>query len=292
MSVLARATREMYRREAIPATLRWTLAARGMRDWLALVARALREPLGDRSRPVVARIAAEMFRRRYDALREEHPTLPYEAAVPRAPTLLFAALYQLPMEPRRAWIFSALGAPRRREAPQAWLLMRELDHEARWRELSVHLGEMLIVLTERLPDEVPRARQIVAKLCHDMGVAYARRMRRALALPGDRPVANAIEILRTSEYLFRVNPEHTSEADEVERTGFIDGNACPWWSRPGWQPVHCGIFGQFQAGVCSVFDLRYQLTTTIPKHGGDHCRVDLKPVSIRRSRDGAAVPGR
>jgi hypothetical protein len=30
-----------------------------------------------------------------------------------------------------------------------------------------------------------------------------------------------------------------------------EGNACPWYSRPGWNGAHCGIFGQFQSGVSS-----------------------------------------
>ena len=40
--------------------------------------------------------------------------------------------------------------------------------------------------------------------------------------------------------------------------------------------------------MCSVFELRYSLTTTIPKHGGDHCRVELsaRPIPLRRSADG------
>jgi len=80
---------------------------------------------------------------------------------------------------------------------------------------------------------------------------------------------------------------HHSDATESSGRGFIDGNACPWYPRPGWQQLHCGIFGQFQAGVCSVFGLSYQLTTTIPKHGGDHCRIDLQPIKLRRSRDAA-----
>jgi hypothetical protein len=289
VTLVGRVVREAYRREAIPAPLRWTLAAAGMRDWLALVARSLREPLGERARPVVSAVAEEMFRRRYETLRGSHDSLPDPARDPRAPALLMAALYQLPFEPRRAWIFDAIGRPKKREIPRAYALLRALDHDARWRETTVHLGEMLIVLTERLPSELPRARQIVAQLCHDMGVAYATRMLRVLELEDDTPVANAIEILRTSEYLFRVNPEHRSAADEATGLGFIDGSACPWWMRPGWQPLHCGIFGQFQAGVCSVFELRYKLTTTIPKHGGDHCRVDLEPIALRRSRGGEPV---
>ena len=167
---------------------------------------------------------------------------------------------------------------------RARALVRGLDAEAKWREVTVHLGEMLIVLTEELPDRLPRARQILATMCHGMGRRYARAMIGALALRADRPVANAIEVLRTSEYVFRVNPNHEVGADEARGEGFIDGDACPWYPRPGWAPIHCGIFGQFQAGVCEELGLSYKLTTTIPKHGGDRCRVDLRP--LRHKRDG------
>lgn len=35
----------------------------------------------------------------------------------------------------------------------------------------------------------------------------------------------------------------------------------------------------------------YQLTKAIPKHGGTTCRIDLKPIELRR-RDGSAIePG-
>ena len=50
--------------------------------------------------------------------------------------------------------------------------------------------------------------------------------------------------------------------------------------------MHCGIFGQFQSGISSVFGLRYQLTSTIPKHGGHTCRIDLRPL---RKKDGSVV---
>jgi hypothetical protein len=43
--------------------------------------------------------------------------------------------------------------------------------------------------------------------------------------------------------------------------------------------MHCGIFGQFQSGVCSVFGLDYKLDRTIPKHGGTTCRVTMSPLS-------------
>jgi hypothetical protein len=50
--------------------------------------------------------------------------------------------------------------------------------------------------------------------------------------------------------------------------------------------MHCGIFGQFQSGISSVFGLRYQLTQTIPKHGGSTCRIDLRPI---KKKDGTPI---
>jgi hypothetical protein len=94
---------------------------------------------------------------------------------------------------------------------------------------------------------------------------------------GNRP-AQAIEILRIGELIFRVNPQHESHADADARVGWLEGNACLWYSRPGWTRGHCGIFGQFQAGICSEFGLRYKLDRTIPKHGGEVCRVSLEPL--------------
>lgn len=273
-----------------PASIRWTLCALVMRDWVRLLARTLRKELGGEARPLVAEVIAETLRRRYVALRAEHPQLPALDASPRAPALVFAGLYQLPLASRDGWMLDGLGGPPRgREWLEVARLLRALDTEARWRELTIHLGEALIVATERLPARVPRARAVLANMCFELGKFYGARMQRLLELPDDTPVANAIEILRGSEYLFRVNPEHHAGADEATGVGFIDGNACPWYPRPGWQAGHCGIFGSFQGGVSSVFGLRYRLMETIPKHGGDHCRVELTTVQIRRSADGGAA---
>src|SRR5690606_25932049 len=122
--------------------------------------------------------------------------------------------------------------------------------------------------------------------CFDAGARYARDMKRAFRLP-DTP-ESAIEVLRMGEYIFRVNPEHHEGADAATRTGFIEGNACPWYTRPGWGGAHCGIFGQFQNGISQTFGLRYQLTTTIPRHGGNVCRIELSPLKLRRSREAPA----
>ncbi|MCA9673143.1 MAG: hypothetical protein KC503_46440 [Myxococcales bacterium] len=296
MNVAARAAgqlmREVYRRELLPARARWWIAAAGMRDWFRYVARSLEahvegEGEGDggasreaRARAIVCELAAETMRRRYAALREgEHAAaLPAPEENPRAVALLMSALYRLDLSPRGArWIFDGLGGGPHDlgERLAAQRLAWPLSSEQRWRELTVHLGEWLIVLTERLPERLPRARQIIAEICFDAGVRYARSIRRWFSLPADNDAARAIEVLRTSEYVFRVNPEHWGDAAADGRSGYLEGNACPWYDRPGWQRMHCGIFGQFQAGVCSEFNLKYKLTKTIPKHGGKLCRVDL-----------------
>ena len=31
-----------------------------------------------------------------------------------------------------------------------------------------------------------------------------------------------------------------------------------------------------------VFGLRYHLSKTIPKHGGTTCRIDVKPIPLRK----------
>lgn len=282
--------RRLHARRPWPASVRWTLCAVVMRGWLRLLARTLRKELGIDARPLVAELTAETFRRRHAALRAEHPHLPAPEDGPRATAMMIAGLYQLPLSPRDGWILDGLGGPPRgREWLEVVRLLRSLDAEARWRELTVHLGEVLIVATERLPARVPRARALLADMCFKLGEFYGRRMRDSLGLPADTPVANAIEILRGSEYVFRVNPEHRAGADELAGAGFIDGNACPWYPRPGWQAGHCGIFGSFQGGVCAVFGLRYRLMETIPKHGGDRCRVEISTVRIRRSAAGAPL---
>ena len=299
-SFVPRLLREIYRREQIPAAARWFLAAAGMRDWFRTLRSQLRPHLGDACEPILASLARQLFERRYDELCTQLPKLPRRSLLPDAPpprelALIIAALYglHLPSTAQRSgWILSAVGG-----LPQVagdWLhaerLLWPLSAEARWREVTTHLGELLIVMTESLPAHLPHARKILGDLCFASGARYGEYARRYFGLPQAPadPAAAAIEILRMSEYIFRVNPEHWGRTDAAQRSGYLEGTACPWYSRPGWQPGHCGIFGQFQAGICSVFGLGYHLSTTIPKHGGSTCRVDLKPITLRRSK---ADPG-
>jgi hypothetical protein len=271
--LVGRATREVYRRELLPERVLWWLAADGMIAWHRTVERRLREHLGDRSKAVIARASARMFQRRGQVLGVAGSEL----------ALLMQALYRIERRPKARWIFSELGgAAGVTERLRAQRVLHRMSVRQRWDEVATHLGELLVVLTDDLPAELPHARKILGDICFDSGVAYGKQMQRVLAIDAvTDPPAIAMEILRTSEWIFQVNPKHWSESDGVK--GALEGNACPWYSRPGWNGAHCGIFGQFQSGVSSVFGLRYQLAKTIPKHGGDTCRIEVKPITLRRS---------
>lgn len=268
-----RATREVYRRELLPDRVLWWLAADAMIAWHRSVERRLRDHLGERAVPVLARASARMFQRRGVVLGLERDAL----------ARLMPALYRIERRPKAAWIFRELGAGSSLgDRLRGQRELHALSPRQRWDEVATHLGELLVVLTDDLPAELPHARKILGDLCFDAGVAYANRMQRVLAIDDvSDPPAVAMEILRTSEWIFQVNPKHWSESDGVK--GALEGTACPWYSRPGWNGAHCGIFGQFQSGVSSVFGLRYQLQKTIPKHGGDTCRIEVKPIVLRRS---------
>lgn len=284
---MAQATRLLYRRELLPVRARWWLAAAGMRDWFRVLGRDLRPHLGEEARPVLADAARRLFDRRYDVLRGAYPALPDRYADARAQALLMAGLYRMNARPGAAWILSRCGGPPADivEWVRARRLLHALPAQARWEEMAAQLGELLIVLTEDLPARLPHARRILGEICFRAGARYAERVRSLLDLPGpgsaDAP-ALAIEVLRMSEYIFHVNPEHWGAADGAAQTGWLEGTACPWYTRPGWNGAHCGIFGQFQSGISSVFGLRYHLSQTIPKHGGGTCRIDLKPIPLRR----------
>jgi hypothetical protein len=295
-TLVGRITREVYRRELLPARARWWLAAEGMRDWYRVLGSRLRPHVED-SRGLLARLSVRMFERRYDALREAHPSARLPSPSPRVVLDTMSALYRVDRASTSAWIFDGGDArlPRRARVTdrvRAHRLLAPLDPDARWREVTAHLGELLIVLTEDLPAHLPHARKILGDICFAAGVRFAERVKKTMGIPDappDAPAA-AMEVLRMSEYVFRVNPEHWGETDAVARTGFLEGTACPWFMRPGWNGAHCGIFGQFQSGIASVFDLRYLLSKTIPKHGGHTCRIDLKPLATPpEGRDAVVV---
>lgn len=277
---LGRLARELYRRERIPAAGLWWLAADGMRWWYGVLRRGLSEPLGSRgaAERLIARSAARAYARRFEIVRAAFPRLPDD------PARVIGALSLTAVRPRSAWVLRDLrGTPPTAPADgiaAAWAL-RSMPVSERWKEVTTHLGEVLIQLTEDLRD-VPGANAAMGKTCFEGGRAAGERAKAAFGLP-DSP-ESAIEVLRMSEYVFRVNPEHWHAT--TGDAGWLEGNACPWFTAPGWSMMHCGIFGQFQSGISSVFGLRYQLTKTIPKHGGHTCRIDLKPL---RRKDGTAI---
>lgn len=282
MSLLPHAMREVYRRELLPASARWWLAADGMHGWVLMLRRGLEAPLGGReaAEREIARAAALAYGRRWTVLREQYPWLPSDAG---APARLLGALSFTGARPRAAWVFRDLGTPPlgRRAQLRAMAELSRMPVEERWREITTHLGEVLIQLTRTLPSVLPGANAVLGQVCFEGGRRAGERAKKTFALP-DTP-ESAIEVLRMSEYLFRVNPEHWHEADAASHTGMLEGTACPWFGAPGWSMMHCGIFGQFQSGISSVFGLRYQLTQTIPKHGGSTCRIDLRPL---KKKDG------
>ena len=281
--MLTQLVREAYRREAIPPLVLWALAADGMDTVYGMFRRGLEKPLGSRARAEeeIARAAGLAYARRWSILRERFPQLPADRD---APGRILGALSMSARHPKSRWVFSHVeGAPPRSasEHLRAEWELRSMSPKDRWVEVSTHLGELLIQLTTTLPKVLPGANSVLGQVCFEGGRIAAERAKKALRLP-DGP-DSAIEVLRMSEYVFRVNPEHWSESDPASSTGMIEGSACPWFTAPGWSMMHCGIFGQFQSGIASVFGLRYQLTQTIPKHGGHTCRIDLKPL---KKKDG------
>lgn len=284
--MLTRIVREAYRRETIPPLALWVMAADGMHTVYGMFRRGLEGPLGARARAeeAIALAAGLAYARRWSILRERFPALPSD---PEAPARILGALSLSARHPKGRWALGALrGKPPRTLAEHAraeWEL-RSMSYRDRWVEVSTHLGELLIQLTTTLPAALPGANAVLGQVCFEGGRIAAERAKKALRLP-DGP-ESAIEVLRMSEYVFRVNPDHWSESDARARTGMIEGTACPWFTAPGWTMMHCGIFGQFQSGIASVFGLRYQLTSTIPKHGGHTCRIDLRPL---KKKDGGVA---
>ena len=290
MGAIEQAMREIYRRELLPASARWWLAADAMHGWYAMLRRGLERPLGSReaAEREIAKAVGRAYTRRWQVLRERFPTLPDDVD---APARILGALSFTPMHPRSAWVFRGFGKPpsRKREQLRIERELRVMPIEERWREVTTHLGEVLIHLTKTLPSVLPLANAVIGQVCFEGGRQTGERAKKMFAMP-DTP-ESAIEVLRMSEYLFRVNPEHwhtvsPSSGNASAQTGMLEGTACPWFMAPGWSMMHCGIFGQFQSGISSVFGLRYHLTQTIPKHGGATCRIDLKPI---KRKDGSTI---
>jgi hypothetical protein len=275
----ARLVREVYRRELLPERILWWLAAAGMRDWFRVLRKHLEPHLGENTESILSEHAAHMFLRRREAVH---------ATDEKTLALLMGALYR--SNAKSHWIFQALGqgaaTSPRKEIEARLLLSKKLNVHERWVEVATHLGELLIVMTEELPAKLPHARKILGDICFDAGAKYAKRVKDSLGIDGgDDPPTAAMEVLRMSEYVFRVNPEHSQSSDK--NAGWLEGSACLWYPRPGWNGAHCGIFGQFQSGIASVYGLRYHLSKTIPKHGGHTCRIDVKPITLHRKEKAA-----
>ena len=273
--------RRAFKEERLPAWFRWICAAEGIAFWMHLAERGLARHLDDRARAreLMARAARVAFERRYSILRQTLSDLPALEARPDALAIVMMGLYPGPIFRVLDWILGALRARGLRARLEARRWLAPLDAQRRWEEVTVHLGELLVCLTEELrAAEVPQASYVLGQLSYDFGVRLTRLIRFLLRMP--HSTESAIEVLRMGEYLFRVNPEHHSGVDGA--TGYIEGNACPWYMRPGWGAMHCGIFGRFQDGCSSVFGLNYRLTRTIPRHGGDICRIELKPIRLRK----------
>lgn len=278
-TLLARTVREVFRREMIPTRVLWWFSAEGMGDWFSVLREELAPHLGgmERSAEILAKVARPMFERRHAVLRAAFPELPATEL-----GLSFGALYRIASYPSLRWAFEPLGgAPRTlAEHVRAERNIASIPVVTRWTELTHHLGELLVAITEHMPEHLPRVRPILGDICFAAGERFARRMKRAFEL--ETTPASALELLRMSEYVFRVNPDHWGDADKASNTGWLEGTACPWYDAPGWNGAHCGIFGQFQSGIASAFGLRYHLTTTVPKNGGHICRIDVRPIPLKR----------
>ncbi|MCA9618431.1 MAG: hypothetical protein KC731_05410 [Myxococcales bacterium] len=276
------ATRQALAEERLPALMRWSFASEGTAYWLGYVEGRLAKRLDDteKARRLLAEGVAPALLRRYDVLAETLP-LPDRRREPSAVATLMKALHPGPIFRSQDWMLAEVGGPARGLAQilagQRWV--RSLDAEAKWHEVTVHLGEMLVSLTEELRDRLPHLSGFLGEACHAFGVQVGRGVKWSFDLPDD--VESAIEVLRMGEYIFRVNPQHES-GKRPDGSGYLEGNACPWFPRPGWGGMHCGIFGRFQDGCASVFGLDYRLKTTIPRHGGDVCRVELRPIPPAR----------
>ena len=285
MRPLERGLREIYRREQLPMPALWWLAADGTGQWFSMLRRGLEGPLGGRepAEREIAKAVARVYTRRWSLLRARYPMLADDLD---APARILGALTFTPLRPRAVWVFRGFGTPptRKRDQLRIERELRPISIEERWREVTTHLGETLIELTRAMPSVLPGANAVIGQICFEGGRRAGEQAKKAFDLP--MTPESAIEVLRMSEYVFRVNPEHWHEADGASHTGMLEGTACPWFTAPGWSMMHCGIFGQFQSGISSVFGLRYQLTQTIPKHGGSTCRIDLRPI---KKKDGTVV---
>jgi len=278
-----RRIRASFAAESLNPTSLWLIASEGTAAWIRYVESALGEHLDDRlqARAILTKACGEMYQRRARAFAPEIAQV-MNGATPAELRAFFATLYPGPLGSSMRWSLDGLSPKASRTAGllQALQRLNKIPPRARWLEVSHHLGELAIVLTDLLPREnVPRAVGWLGDVSFTFGKEVAELTVSLFDLP--KTMESAIETLRMGEFLFRVNPEHTSGLGDEQKPGFIEGNACLWYERPGWKQVHCGVLGRFQAGISSVFGYTYSLTQTIPKHGGDSCRISMAPVPVR-----------
>lgn len=282
-----RQIRASFAQESLSPTPLWLVASEGTAAWIRTIESALGDHLDDRvrARTIVSAACAEMYRRRRSALAEPLADIVKEAS-PLEQRAFFEALYPGPIGSSIRWSLAGLSetSPGVRKTLVAWRRLNQVPAKIKWLEISHHIGELAIVLTDLLPREnVPRAMGWLGDVCHAFGKDIAELAVSLFDMP--LTMQSAIEVLRMGEFLFRVNPEHSSGVGDDKNPGFIEGNACLWVARPGWKPMHCGVLGRFQAGMSGVFGCTYSLTQTIPKHGGDTCRITMAPVSLRMGKD-------
>lgn len=284
--LVARALRHLrasFGEESTQPWVLWLVASEGTAAFVRYLESALGDHLDNRyrARAILTAACGEMVRRRALVL----PALVKQELADGSSIdvrAFFEALYPGPTGASIRWSLEGIA----KESPGFAASMRglrrvnQIDAKARWLEVSHHLGELAIVLTELLPKEnVPRAIGWLGDVSHAFGKDVAEL---AASLFGmSRTMESAIETLRMGEFLFRVNPEHTSGVGDDEKPGFIEGSACLWYQRPGCKAVHCGVLGRIQAGISEVFGQTYSLTQTVPKHRGDTCRISMSPVPLR-----------
>jgi len=276
--------RSSFQSESVDPGILWLVAAEGFSAWIRHLERTLGDHLDDRhrAREILTTAYAQMVRRRIPALPHSIAKR-LEGANSNEVRAFFEALQPGPVARSIRWSLDGVNrvSPGVGVSLAAWPLVFTMSGHERWLEVSHHLGELTIVLTKVLPEhQVPRAIGWLGETCHAFGKEVGELTVSLFEMPIN--LESAIETLRMGEFLFRVNPEHSSGPSDKNGAGFIEGDACLWYERPGWAPIHCGVLGRFQGGVSEVFGLSYSLTETIPKHGGDTCRITMSPIQLRR----------
>jgi uncharacterized protein (DUF2236 family) len=243
MAPALRHLRASFAEESVQPWALWLVASEGTAGWVRYLEAALGEHLNDRyrARAIMTAACSEMYRRRTLALA---PPLGQTLAdgSPTDIRAFFQALYPGPVGTSIRWSLDGIvkESPGPAASMRGWRLASKVDAKTRWLEVSHHLGELTIVLTELLPKEnVPRAIGWLGDVTHAFGKEIAELAASLFGMP--HTMESAIETLRMGEFLFRVNPEHTNGVGDD-------------------QQIHRGVLGRFQAGISEVFGQTYSLT--------------------------------